>query len=370
MTINGLRRCGSPWAAAPQSDRGATVELDNVCCVGTHRDDPSRTSPSSQIQDRPMPHFDPQILKYIPIADIPKHLKNLHAGVTITHGTHESLVPGYLNDLEWNFYDELHRYYVHDTYHGLYKVMTGKYFSVNVVKWGNLPVFIQVANAKIADGLFYQSMTVLGIIMLHQVQRITQKDDNVLIQVDWYTASHWLFRWLHGPFNRRLLKLQKKQDREDNEEIRGRRRDLRHRGFKFATDDPDFINANRLTNHVLTPEFDQPTRFPLAELAPGRIERLVRGPIELLAKPFENGDVHVWPALCPHEGADLHERHMCEGVIECPWHGRKFPGALLRSNSADSYRYLDMTVRVADGAIEVVRQPGVRAGIEAEQATS
>jgi hypothetical protein len=54
-------------------------------------------------------------------------------------------------------------------YHGLYKVMTGKYFSVNVVRWGNLPVFMQVANAKIADGMFYQSMTVLGIIMLHQV---------------------------------------------------------------------------------------------------------------------------------------------------------------------------------------------------------
>jgi hypothetical protein len=79
--------------------------------------------------------------------------------------------------------------------------------------------------------MFYQSMTVLGIIMLRQVQRISQKGDEVLIEVDWYTASHWSFLWLHGPFNRRLLRLQRKQDREDNIEIRGRRRDLRHRGF-------------------------------------------------------------------------------------------------------------------------------------------
>jgi hypothetical protein len=28
--------------------------------------------------------------------------------------------------------------------------MTGKHFSVNMVRWGNLPIFMQVANAKIA----------------------------------------------------------------------------------------------------------------------------------------------------------------------------------------------------------------------------
>jgi len=193
-----------------------------------------------------MLQFDPQVLKYLPADRLPEHLKELHPGMVVTHGHHESLVPGYLKDLEWNFYDELHRQCVHDTYHGLYKVMTGKYFSVNVVRWGNLPIFMQVANAKITDGMFYQSMTVLGIIMLHQVQRISQKTDEVLIEVDWYTASHWAFRWLHGPFNRRLLRLQRKQDVEDNVEIRGRRRDLRKRGFGFATDDADFVNSNRL----------------------------------------------------------------------------------------------------------------------------
>jgi hypothetical protein len=176
-----------------------------------------------------MLQFDPQVLKYLPADRLAEHLKELHPGMAVTHGRHESLVPGYIKDLEWNFYDELHRQCVHDTYHGLYKVMTGKYFSINVVRWGNLPIFMQVANAKITDGMFYQSMTVLGIIMLHQVQRISQKGDEVLIEVDWYTASHWAFRWLHGPFNRRLLRLQRKQDWEDNVEIRGRRRDLRHR---------------------------------------------------------------------------------------------------------------------------------------------
>jgi hypothetical protein len=176
---------------------------------------------------------------------------------------------------------------VRHTYHGLYKVMTGKYFSINVVRWGNLPIFMQVANAKIADGMFYQSMTVLGIIMLHQVQRISQKQDEVLLQVDWYTASHWALRWLHGPFNRRLSRLQKKQDIEDNIEIRGRRRDLRHRGFGFATDDPDFISSNRLTDNVHLPPLAALVRVELSGYPIDTVQRVVQGPIELLLKAQE-----------------------------------------------------------------------------------
>jgi Rieske 2Fe-2S protein len=273
--------------------------------------------------------FDPQVLKYLPADRLAEHLKQLHPGMVVTHGHHESLVPGYVKDLEWNFYDELHRQCVHDTYHGLYKVRTGKYFSVNVVRWGNLPIFMQVANAKIKDGMFYQSMTVLGIIMLHQVQRISQKANEVLIEVDWYTASHWAFRWLHGPFNGRLLRLQKKQDVEDNVEIRGRRRDLRDRGFGFATDDPDFVNSNRLTDNVRLPPLDGPVRIDLSNYAPNTVHRVTSGPIELLLRRKSGDQVEVWPSLCPHEGGLMHEKHLCEGQVVCPWHGRRF-GPVLR----------------------------------------
>src|SRR5262249_14621699 len=249
-----------------------------------------------------MRQFDPEVLKYVPADRVAEHLKQLHPGMVVTHGHHETLVPGYINDLEWNFYDELHRQCVHNTYHGLYKVMTGKYFSVNVVRWGNLPIFMQVANAKITDGLFYQSMTVLGILMLHQVQRISQKQDEVLIKVDWYTASHWMFRWLHGAFNRRLLRLQRKQDHEDNVEIRGRRRELRYRGFGFATNNPDFINSNRLTDNVQLPALATSLRIDLSQYALQKVHRVVKGPMELLLRRKSENQVEVWPALCPHEG--------------------------------------------------------------------
>jgi len=302
-----------------------------------------------------MRQFDPEVLKYVPVDRVAEHLKQLHPGMVVTHGHHESLVPGYINDLEWNFYDELHRQCVHNTYHGLYKVMTGKYFSVNVIRWGNLPIFMQVANAKITDGVFYQSMTVLGILMLHQVVRISQKADEVLIEVDWYTASHWVFRWLHGSFNRRLLRLQRKQDMEDNIEIRGRRRDLRHRGFRFATDDPDFVNSNRLTDNVRLPALTTPLRIDLSDCALQQVHRVVKGPIELLLRRKSENQVEVWPALCPHEGGLMDERHLHSGEAICPWHGRRFGPVLLESDGRQSWTFLSVTVRYGGDHLEVTQ---------------
>jgi nitrite reductase/ring-hydroxylating ferredoxin subunit len=302
-----------------------------------------------------MPQFDPQVLKYLPPDRLADHLKQLHPGMVITRGHHESLVPGLIKDMEWNFYDELHRQCVHDTYHGLYKVMTGKYFSVNVVRWGNLPIFIQVAGAKIADSIFYQCMTILGVIVHHQVMRISQKLDNVLLEVDWCTASHWALRWLHGPFNRRVLRLQRKQDREDTIEIRGRRWDLRRRGFTFATDDPNFINSNLLTDNVRLPRLADPIRFDVAGYELGKVYRVAEGPIELLLRPKTRDHVEVWPALCPHEGGLLSEQHLCNGEVVCPWHGRRFGAVVMGRDGHDQWRYLSVTVRRIGDYLEVTQ---------------
>ena len=41
-------------------------------------------------------------------------LKVLHRGMVITQGEYASDVPGFIHDLDWNFYDEIHRIYVHN----------------------------------------------------------------------------------------------------------------------------------------------------------------------------------------------------------------------------------------------------------------
>lgn len=280
-----------------------------------------------------MQTFNPQVLKYLQPEQIPKHLSKLHSGMVITENTYESVVPGTVHDMEWNFYDEPHRQYVHNTYDNLYKVMTGKYFSVNIVRWKKLPIFFQVANAKIDDGMMYQSMTILGIICVHQIATFTPKDKHtIILNVKWWTASHWIFKWLHRPFNKMLLKLQKKQDREDNEEIRQRRVDLRCAGFSFTTDNPDFINSNTLSNNVILPDFISPTSLSIEAYSPNQIHSIKLGPLELMLKKIEEG-VQIWPGICPHEGALLDSKHICEGVAHCPWHGRTFNKRILNKNN-------------------------------------
>lgn len=300
--------------------------------------------------------FDPQVLKFIPPERIAEHLKKLHPGMVVTQGYHESLVPGYINDLEWNFYDEIHRNFVHNTYHGMYKVMTGNYFSVNIVRWQNLPLFLQVANAKIDHNLFYQCMTVMGILCLHQVQRLIQKDDHVLIKVDWYTASHWLFRFLHGAFNKRLLKLQKKQDQEDNTEIRARRFDLRCKGFSFSTDNPNFVNSNCLTNNVYLPPLTESVNLFLKDYIPGQTYRVECGPVELMLCRHDENRVELWPAICPHEGALMDERHLCNKVMSCPWHGRTFPGVVLDNKNKTQWKFLSVNINHRGDHLEISPQ--------------
>lgn len=275
---------------------------------------------------------------------IEREILRFHAGMSVTHGHHESVVPGRVNDIEWNSFDLWHRIFVHNTYLESMNVMRGRHFAVQLTRLGRLPIYTMVSNAKIAPGLLYQSMEILGIIYCHQVAVLVQEADQVRIVIDWYTASHKLFRFLHGFFNRRLLALQRKQDGEDLQ-IRSRRWELRQRGVRFTTDDADYINSNILTDNVVLPAAREPTRARLPELPPGRVERIAAGPIELLVERVAEG-IKVLPGICPHEGAPMEACHRRDdGVLHCPWHGRRFRAATL-GPSSPSWSFLGFTVRL------------------------
>ena len=286
-----------------------------------------------------------------------RKLKQLHKGAVLTKGEFVTDIPGYVNDMEWNFFDELHRYYVHNTYHDMLKVFSGKSFSVNIVKPGNLPVFIQVANAKVAPNLFYQTMSILGVFYIHQIMELEQLDRQVRLTRRWYTVSHWLFRPLHGFLNRSLMKLQVKQEEEDNDIIRHRRLQLRDDGFRFTTDKADFTNSNQLTHNVIFPESDLESRVSIVHVTDDKVESLKAGILELMAKK-EAGGLRVWPGICPHEGAAMTGEHICNGVAECPWHGLKFDGVLLEEGGAP-WSFMAFDVSLGAGELVVKRAGNV-----------
>jgi hypothetical protein len=98
-----------------------------------------------------------------------------------------------------------------------------------------------------------------------------------------------------------------------------------------------------------------PVRIDLADYDLHRVYRVVRGPIELLLRRKNEGQVEVWPALCPHEGGLMDERHLHDSQAVCPWHGRRFGPILLGSDARESWRFLSITVRCRGNHLEVAQ---------------
>lgn len=289
-----------------------------------------------------MDGFVSQIRKAISIQDLDNQLSKLHKGMYISKGSYSTRGPSTVVDYEWNHLDQGHRNYLHDAYHDAIRVATSNDIAISVTAWKNLPIYIQVADMRIGRGLFYQTFNVFGLIFCFQICRMTQDGDQVRMEIEWRTASSKWLRFLHGPFNKRLHAIQKKQDGEDFV-IRDRRARLRALGFRFKTDEPDYINANILTDMVIFPALEGGTlRQSIEGLPKGQRSRVKMGPVELYVTPTDSG-IDLWPALCPHEGAIMPEEKFCDGILQCPWHGRRFKATSLAPGSG-SYRVANLVI--------------------------
>jgi hypothetical protein len=290
-----------------------------------------------------------EVLDYVKPEHIAARLKKLHPGAVVTQGHLDTKVRGHLLDSEWGVFDLLHRVYVHHTYPNFIPLISSKDVSVLLTSWGRLPVYFQVATARVGPATYYQMFSVFGILYCHQMSTMRQEGDETHVSMDWFLVSHWLFKWLQYLFNRRLSRLQNEQGDEDAP-LRDRRLELRKRGVRFVTDEPDFINANELSDHVILPSAELPVRVSLSD---NGYQYVNAGPVELLVRK-DAEELTVWPGLCPHEGAKMDETHLCEGRLSCPWHGRTFgPTALPKGGSA-SLRYLGLVIE-RDGDDLVVR---------------
>lgn len=297
-----------------------------------------------------------QVESYVRPERIPERLKRLAPGTVLSHSGLEFECDGYLEDSEWGVFDLTHRVYVHHTYDNFIPLISSKDVSILVTRFGKLPLFFQVMTTRIARGLYYQSFSVFGILYCHQIVRLRQEGEKTRVNIDWYLVSHWLFKFLHVPFNWRLRKLQLIQYGEDAP-LRERRLELRKRGLTFVTDSPDFLNANDLGDHVILPPQTWPLRAKLPKMAVGQTTHVQVGPFELLLRRDADG-LMAWPGLCPHEGAKLEASHVCDDQLFCPWHGRKFRPAKLRPGGDGLLRYLGLTIRWHDD--ELVATPEER----------
>lgn len=278
---------------------------------------------------------------YISRRLLSEKIRRFTAGMAVTSGTFEILVPGQLSDMEWNQMDQLHRTYVHRTYDRALRIVIAEDYAVSLTQWGNWPFLITVSDSRVAPGLFYQSMTLAGIVFLQSVIAMTVEGNAVRLRDDWYIASHRLFSFLHKPLNRRLLSLNARLNSEDAE-IRERRRVLRLDGFTFSSDPPNFLTSNNLTDHTIYPKLGGGS-ISVADLPTEEFARRRVGSIDFLLRREAGDAISIIPAACPHEGGPLERGRICDGHIECPWHGLQFRPVQVSARSpvqtAFSYRF-------------------------------
>lgn len=295
-----------------------------------------------------------EICSHIDASTVGRRLAKLTPGSVVTQGSFEVEYEAQLADAYWGVFDLLHRQYVHNTYPNFIQVLNTKNLSVLLTPWGKLPIYFQVVTARTGENDFMQSFSVFGVLHCHQVSRMRQVGDKTVVSMDWYVVSHWLLKWLHRPFNARLLKLQRVQSDEDIP-LRARRSELRRRGLTFDTDTPDFLIANQLNDHVRLPKTGWPASVALDTLPMGERTRVTLGTIELIVARAADGGVEIWPGLCPHEGAAIECKHIKDGIASCPWHGRKF-GATKLGGDGDGFSFLDLRIELRGGKLVAERR--------------
>ena len=256
----------------------------------------------------------------IPPDRLSDQLKKLDKSMSITHGEYNLPVSCSVSDLDWNYLDQEHRPWIHHTYLESLRVSAtpDTQLSINKMRIFGIPIFVQVTDMRVAPSVYYQSMTLFGVIYLHTLTFSLPG----LMRGEWYILSHPIFKPFHYYIDRRMRKMNLIQNAEDVP-VRDRRTELRKRGYGFI-ENPDFITANLKTNNVKYPPLEKPFRTSLSGLELKKTHTVSVGAVDLLIRPDGDGRYSVWNGVCPHEGGALASGKICGDDIQCPWHGLRF----------------------------------------------
>jgi len=281
--------------------------------------------------------FDPTLIErngvaFIREGQIDEALGRLIPNVHITKGKFTYPASAELRDLVWNHMDQNHRPFIHRTYGEAMRIHIGKEAAFSLTKFGKWPVIVPVFDGYYKDNGFYQIVCLFGLVVMVIFIEARPEGQQTQMQIDWAIASHRLLRLIHPVLDRKLRRLNHIQNAEDDV-VRDRRVELRTAGYRFLTDQPDFVNSNAVGNNVVFPAVATPQVVSVADLGEGEIRRVEADRRAYLVRRGGEG-VQVWPAICPHEGALIEPGHVRGNSVKCPWHGLEFGARLLRSGGS------------------------------------
>jgi hypothetical protein len=281
--------------------------------------------------------FDPALVErwgaaFIREDKIDEALGRLIPNVRITKGHYSYPARAEQRDLVWNHMDQNHRPFIHRTYGDAMRMHIGQESAFSLTRFGNWPVVVPVFDGYHKDNGFYQVVCLFGLIVIVNFIEACSTEGSAHMEIDWAIASHRLLRFLHPVLDRRLRRLNDVQNAED-EVMRDQRVALRANGYRFLTDQPDFVNSNAIANNVVYPPVTGAHSLSVADLRDGEVRRVEVDRRAYLLRRSGEG-IHVWPAICPHEGAVIEPRHVKGSGVKCPWHGLEFGMRPLRPGGA------------------------------------
>jgi len=259
-------------------------------------------------------------------------------------------------DVEWNHMDQLHRPFIHQTYHKNIRIALGRDFAVSLTRWGKWPFLITVTDMRIDEGLYYQTLVLAGMIFIHNTISMTDIEDkgngNTLrLKLEWIIHSHWLLKPMHALLSKMFYKLNVRLQEEDAQ-VRGARHSLREKGYTFLSDPPDYYNSNQLTNNTVYPDVPADAAIEINTLPMNSLERVTAGTVEFIVQRKKDA-VLLWPAACPHEGGNLAGGRLHDDCrMECPWHGLKFVAASLSAAQPTAEAY-GFSYKMENGIIQI-----------------
>lgn len=227
-----------------------------------------------------------------------------------------------LRDLVWNHMDQNHRPYIHRTYGEAARLFVDPHGSFSLTRYGRWPIAIPVFDGYFRENGFYQVMVLFGLLIVVNIIECNEDHRGTRMDVSWVMASHRWLRFLHPILSRRFTKLNDVQNREDDP-IRDRRIELRAANYRFATDNPDFLNSNVIANNVQFPTFTGHHSIAIKDLPEAEPHRAEVGDRAYIIRR-SGQQLEVWPGVCPHEGAVLGAADVAGKLVRCPWHGLEF----------------------------------------------
>jgi hypothetical protein len=233
-------------------------------------------------------------------------------------------------DADWNYKDIPHLNALHKLVNSYPSSIDDAIVtSVNLQSVAGMVLPMVVVNYHSGPNRQTYYTSFLNLLLIVETTWISLGPNHTRVETNYAIGSRWYLRFLH-PIVQRLITKNYRQLMTEDLPMRERRGHLREWGYGFRTDGPPhsfestlhILEENMVVKQELTPP--EPHVVKSAELEEARThDRLInRSDHWGLRLRIDGAGLHVYPRMCPHEGACLDEQPIERNLVKCPWHGR------------------------------------------------